>query len=403
MTAKYKLGVLTTHPIQYQAPLFRALAKEPCLDLTVLYCMIPDAVQQGVGFGVPFRWDIPLLGGYRHIVLGNDSRKPSPSSFRGCDTPGIRKAIQSEGFDVVLALGWQVMSYLQLLVACRRLGVPCMVRGESNDVLERPVWKRLIHRMLLLQYGAMLYIGESNRRFYLANGVPESKLHFAPYCVDNERFAAAAASVVAKRAEVRERWGIPQRATTFLYCGKFVPKKRPVDCLRALRVALDSGARANSEIHLLMVGSGDLLRECQAEASRYALPVTFAGFLNQREIALAYAAADCLVLASDHGETWGLVVNEAMACGLPAIVSDRVGCHFDLVTNGETGHVFEMGDAHALGELMAGMVADPQRLREMGTNARGRVARYCYAEVVRGVVEAVNAVQPGRSSQRQSR
>jgi glycosyltransferase involved in cell wall biosynthesis len=123
----------------------------------------------------------------------------------------------------------------------------------------------------------------------------------------------------------------------------------------------------------------------------HALPVTFAGFLNQGEIAAAYVAADALVLPSDFGETWGLVVNEAMACGRPAIVSDRVGCGPDLVTPGETGECFAFGDTAALASLLLAGAADPSRLRFMGKAARERVlTKYTAARAVEGTLRAID-------------
>ena len=84
-----KLIIIETHPIQYKAPLFRRLAAQPQIDLTVLYAMIPDAAQQGAGFGVPFAWDVPLLEGYRYEVMANRASRPSVTEFRGCDTPEL--------------------------------------------------------------------------------------------------------------------------------------------------------------------------------------------------------------------------------------------------------------------------------------------------------------------------
>ena len=132
-----KIGFLTTHPIQYQVPWFRELAAAPDIDLTVFYCMMPDAQQQGADFGVSFEWDLPLLEGYPHHVLKNRSPEPTTARFSGCDTPELGKIVQDGGFDAFIVHGWIVKSCLQLLWACRRHGVPCIVRGESNTMRKR--------------------------------------------------------------------------------------------------------------------------------------------------------------------------------------------------------------------------------------------------------------------------
>jgi glycosyltransferase involved in cell wall biosynthesis len=142
-----------------------------------------------------------------------------------------------------------------------------------------------------------------------------------------------------------------------------------------------------------MVGNGELLRECRDFAAQHHLPVSFAGFLNQAEIARAYVSADCLVLPSDTGETWGLVVNEAMACGLPAIVSDQVGCQPDLITRGVTGDVYQLGNTEELAALLGRYATDSEKLTAMGNEARKRVEKdYSYERVVEGTLAALHYV-----------
>jgi glycosyltransferase involved in cell wall biosynthesis len=390
-----KLGILTTHPIQYQVPWFRLLAQTTGIDLTVFYCQIPDARQQGDGFGVDFQWDLPLLEGYSHRVLRNVARQPSLTRFNGCDTPEIRAIVGREGFDAFIVNGWVVRSCLQTLFACRLAGVPCLVRGESNTLRRRPLQVRLLHRLLLRQYAACLAIGQGNREFYRRNGVPEDRLFWTPYGVDNDRFAAGAAAFAGDRAAWRRKWAVPEDACVFLFSGKLIPKKRPEDVLRALTLCGDPAAPGQG-VHLLMVGEGECMEACRRFFTDHRLPVSFAGFLNQSEMPAAYAASDGLVLPSDEGETWGLVVNEAMACGLPAIVSNGVGCQADLVQDGQTGFVYPCADTAALGRAMRRMAMDGAARRRMGANARERVAAYSYERVIAGIRQAVDFVASAR-------
>jgi glycosyltransferase involved in cell wall biosynthesis len=206
------------------------------------------------------------------------------------------------------------------------------------------------------------YIGKANRRLYENSGVTPAKLYPAPYAVDNERFATQAANMRPRRATLRKQWGIPEDAFCVLFCGKFIPKKRPLDLIAAARFLLKK--RATFNLHLLFVGSGilgsQLRRAChvvcdterqltplQVEGTNHesVLPrASFAGFLNQTEISQAYVAADCLVLPSDYKETWGLVVNEALASGLPCLVSRACGCAEELPSCG----TFALGDVNTL-------------------------------------------------------
>lgn len=382
-----RLVFVTSHPIQYQVPVFRHLAARDDLNFLVLFAMLPDAAAQGAGFGVAFEWDLPLLEGYSYGVLENVSPQPGVTSFRGCDTPDIYAQFQHLRPDAVVVNGWVVKTCLQALWACKRLGIPCIVRGEANDIRPRAWWKRALQRQLVRQYAAVLPIGSANHDFYGRRGVAEEAMFDALYCVENERFAGVKEDT-AKRSELRKRWGIPEDGFSFLFCGKFETKKHPVELLEAFGKA----TRSTTSMHLLMVGDGELRHRCEMMARQEKLSVTFAGFLNQRKIVEAYAASDMLVLPSDHGETWGLVVNEAMACGLPAIVSDQVGCAEDLIEEGVTGWTFPFGEWEKLPGLLTRAAGRPGAAKTMSEACRSRIARYSPAAAAEGIVKAAQYV-----------
>jgi glycosyltransferase involved in cell wall biosynthesis len=225
---------------------------------------------------------------------------------------------------------------------------------------------------LLRRFDGFLYVGQRNREYLLRYGVPADRLFFSPHCVDNDAFAAAAA---ASRAPARRR---------ILFVGKLIARKRPSDLLRA--VARLGGHAAE----VAFAGSGELEAELRQIAADASLHAEFLGFVNQSELPAVYAAADLLVLPSDGRETWGLVVNEAMACGLPAVVSDAVGCGPDLVEPGATGAVFPLGDVAALAaaiESVLSLDADHVRRR-----VAARIALYSPARAASAIVEAARTL-----------
>jgi glycosyltransferase involved in cell wall biosynthesis len=165
-----------------------------------------------------------------------------------------------------------------------------------------------------------------------------------------------------------------------LFAGKLIEKKRPADLIAA-------AARVPG-VHALFVGDGPLREWCEAMAAELGVRATFTGFRNQSEMPSAYAAADVLILPSDRQETWGLVVNEAMASGLPAIVSEAAGCVPDLIIAGRTGYAYPPGDIDALAMALR---AIPDEGAAMGRAAALHVRDYSVERAASGVVEAMTA------------
>ena len=388
MTQRPRVLLAATHPIQYQVPLFQALAREPVIDFSVLFMQLPDAAQQGEGFGVAFTWDIPMLEGYRWQAVPDLGGRGGLRDFFATRIRRPVALLRSLRPDVLVLTGWQAWPLVQLLLAAWWLRVPVVMRGESNALRQRPWPARVLHRALLARCKAFLTIGRGNEAFYRGYGVASQRLFRAPYYVDNDRFAAAALALEPERQAQRQRWQVPDGAVCLLYAGKLEPKKRIFDLLDALRQVVQAGGPA---VHLLVVGTGELMDAARARVAEHRLPVSFAGFLNQTEMPAAYVAADCLVLPSDYGETWGLVVvNEAMACGKPALVSDRVGCGPDLITPGETGAVFPFGDVPAMAAQITALATNPPALARMGQLARERVmGGFSVRRAVGGVMDAV--------------
>jgi glycosyltransferase involved in cell wall biosynthesis len=155
--------------------------------------------------------------------------------------------------------------------------------------------------------------------------------------------------------------------------------------------AIELTARQNARVSALMVGDGPLRRSCEERVRDRNLPVSFTGFLNQSEITRAYVAGDLLVLPSE-GETWGMVVNEALACGLPCFVSDQVGCGPDLIIPNETGAVFPLGNPIILSSLLTRFARDESKQAEMRGHVRQRVDKYSGTNALAGTLEALNSI-----------
>lgn len=404
------IAILTTHPIQYQVPLWRALAEDGSTPFEVWYLSDhgtkPSFDEQ---FGKTFAWDIDMLAGYpyRFLKVNRGARLGGFTGLRLAESLGAR--LREQRVKALWIQGWQVMAYWQAVYEARRAGAPVWLRGESNDLAAPPRWKKLpkalLLRSLFSRVDKFLYIGQANRRLYQTYGVRPEQLHPAPYCVDNERFASQAERHRGRRADIRRGWNIPDDAFCVLFAAKFIEKKRPLDLIRAARQL--AARNCGRPPHLLFVGAGEMggvmRQECRvvydAEASADGLSAgrpradappaaSFVGFLNQREISKAYAAADCMVLPSDHRETWGLVVNEAMASGLACAVSDACGCGEDLVAPIRPELRFPLGDEGALADALLRLAEEPcppsvlrQQVDKFGMAATVDTIKSLYAPV----------------------
>jgi glycosyltransferase involved in cell wall biosynthesis len=384
MKANTKLLVVTTHPIQYMAPWFRALVKEGSIDLRVIFLRQPDAAMQGIGFGKAFRWDISLRDGYLSEVL--NVRQGVIGLLRFAIL--FRKIIKTTQPDAVLITGWNERALRLAYPLAYLMGIPIIVRGESNMLRRRAMLPGLLHRAWLRMISGALVIGLSNRQFYSNYGVPQSKLFDGPYFVDSERMLSMDCANRAKRVSLRQEVGFTEEDFVFCFVGKHAPFKQPL-------LLIEAAAKLRSEglpVKLVIAGSGELTQVLQRTAREMSVPVHFTGFLNQTELWKVYIPADAMVLPSNEGETWGLVTNEAMLFELPVIVNRRVGCSLDLVSDQGTGIVFD-GAADELAEAMRQLVIERHEARRMGKRGRELVLRrFSMPVATAGLKAALDAI-----------
>ena len=349
-----KIGILASHPIQYQAPIFRELARHA--ELRVFFAHRQSAAgQANAGYGTAFEWDIDLLHGYESNFLENIASRPDTARFLGCNTPAIFAAVRQGDFDAFIVTGWNLLSYWQAVMACRLYRVPVLVRGDSHLETPRSTFKKylksLLYPLLLKCFSGFLYVGRKNREYLAHYGVGDNRLFFSPHSVDNAWFAEQTQRM--DRALLRTEWHVESGKRIVLFVGRLVSMKRLDDLLEALCLLMKAGL----DIQGVIVGDGPLRPVLEEHARKSGIDITFAGFRNQSQLPALYKLADVLVLPSGGGETWGLVVNESLACGTPVVVSDSAGCSADLAADGSTGEVFPTGNVEALAAALSRVLA----------------------------------------------
>lgn len=387
----YKLAIVASHPIQYHGPWYRRLTRS--VDLHVYYAHRATPKDQAdAGFGIGFDWDVALLQGYSFSWLPNRARHAGIHSFFGCDTPSVGAELTHEQFDAVLVNGWNLLCYWQAVHGAKRCGLPVIVRGDSQLPTPRSLFRRTVKKLayphLMNRFDAFLSVGSRNSEYLRSYGVASDRIFSAPHCVDNVFFRTSAESARSDFTKLRNQFAIPRDMTTFLFVGKFLPRKRPLDFLSALDRLKHTGDR----VWGLLVGSGPLEKEMREHAAQHDTPCSFAGFLNQHQIGAAYALADVLVLPSNAEETWGLVVNEAMACGVPAILSDGVGCAPDLITEGKTGFTYPDGNLEELTDKMKRLAQDRTLRFEMSRRVQIHIERFSLDAACEGMLCALDSL-----------
>lgn len=395
-----KLAIIMSHAIQYQAPLLRKIAASGKIDLTAYFNWdfgVKETYESD--FSAKIKWDIPILEGYRYKFLKNLSPRPS-SNFFGQLNFGIVKELIQNRYDAVLIYGWNLFTNWLAFFTALIINTPVILQGESplSQELLKNGWKQKIKMVVLRKFfkhiSAFLYIGEENKKFYKYYGVSDEKLFFIPYAVDNERYIAANQELKDRKHELRKELGIGKNDVAILFVGKMIEKKRPMDLLYAYQRLMTDDKRLKEKINLLYVGDGILRGELENYVKNYNLQnVHFIGFKNQNELPKYYAMADIFVLPSGIGETWGLVVNEAMCFGLPVIVSDIVGCGRNLVKNGENGYIFSLGDIEKLSEYLKELINNSKQRKLFGEKSSEIINNYTHEKDIEGILKVLNLLK----------
>ncbi len=374
---KKKLAIITTHPIQYNAPLFRLLTERDQIAVKVFYTWGKEALKNKYdpGFAKVIDWDIPLLEGYDYEFLENVSDDKGSHRFRGIVNPDIINRIDDFGPDAVLVFGWSFVSHMKVL---RHYSKNKMVifRGDST-LLDKSNYLKDRIRLTTLKWVYIfidyaLYVGTNNFNYYRKAGLLDEQLIYVPHAVDNKRFYENEEVHELKAGVLRADLNIDPERIIFLFAGKLEEKKN----VRSLLIAFEkSGLSVKAD--LIIVGNGILEVELKKDFAQKP-GIHFLDFKNQSEMPAIYRIADVFVLPSTGpGETWGLAVNEAMACNRAVIVSDKSGGAVDLVDDGVNGYIFRGGDIEDLIKKLCMMAEKTkENLKEMGARAGEKIMHF---------------------------
>ena len=337
-----RLAIITTHPIQYNAPVFKLLAERKRIQIKVFYTW--ESSKDGFfdkKFNQQIKWDIPLLDGYDYQFVKNNSSNQGTHHRKGIINPTLIKEVKAWGANAVLIFGWNFHSHFRAMRYFKGK-ILVLFRGDSTLLDETSGFKTMIRRFILkfvYRYiDCALYVGTNNKNYFLKHGIKEKQLFSAPHSIENKRFFDLDGILKEKSEKWKNELNIDSSELVFLYAGKFENKKDPLILVKAANLLKDKN------IKFVFAGNGGLKEEMEKKSKNLS-NVLFLPFQNQQQMPLLYRLADVFVLPSKGpNETWGLAVNEAMACEKAILVSNKVGCAIDLVVNGKNGYIFETGN-----------------------------------------------------------
>jgi glycosyltransferase involved in cell wall biosynthesis len=388
-----KLAIISSHPIQYNAPLFALLDERAKLQVKVFYTWGETVLKDKFdpGFGKNISWDIPVLDGYDYEFLENTSADKGSHHFKGIINPNNIISLKKFQPDALLVYGWSFHSHLQIMRYFKGK-IPVLFRGDST-LLDKAGFLHQIKRNIFLRWvyrfvDMAIYTGKSNKLYFYNAGLSDKQLVFGPHAIDNQRYSCKQQECREQALQFREHWGISLSAKVILFAGKFEAKKNPLLLIEAFKDVV-----SKQDLHLIMVGNGEL-EGCIKIEAQSSKNIHFMSFQNQSVMPALYAASDLFVLPSQGpGETWGLAINEAMASGKAVIVSDRCGCAADLVKDGVNGFVFTSGNKQQLTASIEKVFHTEEKPAKMGKQSFEIIKEYSLESLALSIENTVIKVK----------
>jgi glycosyltransferase involved in cell wall biosynthesis len=364
-------------PTPYRAPLLDRVAALPEIDLSVVYAA--DTVARRT-------WTVE----HRHRALFlRGVRVPGAATVLHHDyplTPGIVGALRNARPSVVVVSGWSTFASQAAIAWCRLEQVPYVLVVESHDEGPRASWRRWVKDTVVPSVvqnaSGVLVTGTLARSSMIARGASPARMHVFANTIDVEEFAVRADRLAERRSTLRRELGAEVDDVVVLSVARLAPEKGLDILVRAVAVANDS------RLLLLVAGDGPERDRLERLAAELGVRAVFAGDIEWEKLVELYAAADVLALLSER-EPWAVVVNEAAACGLPLVLSDRVGAAHDLLVDGENGFLVPAGDVDAAAGALRTLASDPALRRDQGNRSRELAREWGYGPSVDGFRAAV--------------
>jgi len=377
-----KVAFITEIPTFYREPLFEKLSQRQNLSIEVIYCAYTEYGRQWKQElkNYPYK----VLGGLKWTMVGNGD-----NIFVLKVNPGIWNQLSRGGFDAVIIGGYMQPTMQMAILWCLLNRVPYILWSESHNITPRPILKRILKwpivKLAIKMAAAFLVMGSDSRNYLISYGANPAKIFFFPNTPDVKKLAEESSNY--RKDIERLRTGLRiQGSPVIIYSGRLIGYKNVETLLRAFQLVQEDLPQTG----LIILGDGPLRSSLENFTKKLKLSnVCFVGFIQPKDLIKYYACSDVFVLSS-YSDTWGVVVLEAMSCGLPVVVSDKVGCAKDIVHPNKSGFVVSVKSTKELALAISKLLHDPLLCKQMGSYAREIAMERDYDFSIQQLIQALN-------------
>ena len=358
-----RLAIVTTMLSPYRNPVFADIGNRPGLDLLVITFSEDQAHRQ---------WDMDSL--YSENLFQHRRLSQHKDSFK------VWRCLRKFDPDVVVLGAYDSRELCEALAFCKLHRKKAVLWSGSTKLSSRRQGiVGVARRAFIRSVDSFVAYGSKAREFLIHHGAAPEKIVIGYNTVDIGFFAERANEL----CNSQEYWALRNRIApvSLLFVGQLIERKGFSSLIAALQ-------RLHTvEFTLVVLGDGPLRQQLEAETQKYSFKIFFEGFRSTEELPLYYAACDIFVFPTLN-DPWGLVVNEAMACGKPVVSSTEAGVSYDLVRHGANGWVVDPRNTEQLCNYLGKLIADNDLRRQMGETSSNIIQQFTPHALADAIVSA---------------
>lgn len=339
---KYKVAFIHNIISPYRIPLFEELSAHPLIDLYVYFCAETHKNR---------KWDVPKCGNFNYSVLSGFTLEFSEVKYSV--NPSIVLNLIKGKYDVIIISGNSDFTTHVTYFTSKLLRIPTIWWSEGIESTQSKLGKLIspLTKHIVKNVDAVIVPGSLSKKFHIKLGANPETVFLAPNIVNNKEFFESHSKFKPYVEQFKQKFNFPNKKI-ILYVGQLIQRK-------GVEYLIDAYALLKNEYNnvcLVIVGDGVLKRELEKKChDLHIQDIVFTGWVSEDQKIMYYSISDLFVLPTLE-DVWGLVINEAMCCGLPVISTTKAGCSTDMITPSKNGYIVESSKTDQLYSAMKKIV-----------------------------------------------